>query len=246
MSRRLVLLPLQLVAVLAMLVGASPASADPLRFCCREDNDLFRAATASGIETIRVDSPRDAIAGAAAGSGVLVLADGSLRTYVHASFRSAGVTDSCGQPVEFPGCLVTLSSVDDGRSFHYATPPTCIIPCRTCPCSSENDHIDQQQYPRVHFDGKTYWMVYEWRGRAYLRSSPDGLRWSHWTHVADSLHWKKWLRPCAPTSARTHCRRPVFPCRQCGGLHQGHVAVVATSRFSDSAPCHPACTWSWV
>ncbi len=131
-------------------------------------------------------------------SDTLVLPDGTLRSYIHASHRSAGVTDSCGQPVEFPGCLVVLSSVDAGRSFHYPNPPTCAIPCRTCPCSSERDHIDQQQYPRVHFDGRTHWMVYEWRGRAYLRSSPDGLRWSHWTHVADSLHWKKWLRPCSP------------------------------------------------
>ena len=134
-------------------------------------------------------------------SDTLLQPDGSLRSYIHASHRSALVTDSCGAPVEFPGCVVLLSSVDDGRSFHASDAPkasTCLIPCTKCPCTSEHDHIDQQQYPRVVADGKTHWMVYEWRGRVYLRSSPDGLKWSNWTHVADSLHWKTWLRPCKP------------------------------------------------
>jgi hypothetical protein len=131
-------------------------------------------------------------------SDTLLQPDGSLRSYIHASHRSARVTDSCGAPVEFPGCVVLLSSIDDGRSFHAPAPPACLIPCAKCPCSSERDHIDQQQYPRVHFDGRTHWMVYEWRGRVFLRSSRDGLVWSLPTHVADSLHWKTWLRPCKP------------------------------------------------
>ncbi|MCR4412569.1 MAG: hypothetical protein NUV77_09120, partial [Thermoguttaceae bacterium] len=45
-------------------------------FCCRADNDLFRAVTAAGVDSPRFDSPVDAVRSAPAGSGVLVLADG--------------------------------------------------------------------------------------------------------------------------------------------------------------------------
>src|SRR5688500_3625676 len=38
-------------------------------------------------------------------SDTIVLADGTLRSYLHASTVSAGVRDSSGAEVEFPGCV---------------------------------------------------------------------------------------------------------------------------------------------
>jgi len=120
MSRRLVLLSLQVAAVLAMLVGTSPALADPLRFYCREDNDLFRAATASGVETIRVDSPRDAIAGAAAGLAVLVLADGypGRTTAIDDDLFAVAAKKQLRLYVEYPATLPGLE-VGDPRGTHW-------------------------------------------------------------------------------------------------------------------------------
>ena len=50
-------------------------------------------------------------------SDTVILADGTWRTYVHASYPSLGVLDQCGTPVEFPGCLVLFNSTDGGKSF---------------------------------------------------------------------------------------------------------------------------------
>jgi hypothetical protein len=65
-----------------------------------------------------------------------------------------------------------------------------------CPCTSERDHIDQQQYPRLAYNGKTLFVVYEYRGRVRLRRSADGLIWSPPEKVADTGIWKLWLRSC--------------------------------------------------
>ena len=140
-------------------------------------------------------------------SDTVVLSDGRYRAYVHASDRSLGVVDSCGAPVEFPGCLVAFESANQGRSFepvHDETGQvTCMIPCRTCPCDSRRDHVDQQQYPRViqYMAGdaseSTAWLlVYEYRGSVFLRSSDDGLGWSDAAQVPQTGTWRTWLMPC--------------------------------------------------
>ncbi|MCX6019519.1 MAG: hypothetical protein NTZ50_13660 [Chloroflexi bacterium] len=138
-------------------------------------------------------------------SDTLLRSDGTLWSYVHASYRSAFVTDSCGAPVEFPGCVVIYTSIDQGRSFRLPENPVCLIPCGECPCVSETDHTDQQQYPRIFVDGKQTWMVYEFHGGVYLRSSKDGLTWSMPIHVADSAVWMLLHRPCiSPESIGPH------------------------------------------
>ena len=43
-------------------------------------------------------------------SDTVVLPDGRLRSYVHASYASLGVKDTCGDPVPFPGCVVVFES----------------------------------------------------------------------------------------------------------------------------------------
>ncbi len=116
-------------------------------------------------------------------------------SYLHASDRSAGTVDQCGDPVEFPGCVVIYRS-EDGITFQHDQPPVCQIACNQCPCTAEDDHIIQQQYPRVVAHEGHYWMVYEFQGRVMLRDSSDGLSWSAPTWVAESLIWELWYANC--------------------------------------------------
>lgn len=134
-----------------------------------------------------------------------------LWAYIHASARSAGMVDSCGDPVSFPGCVALLHSNDDGRSFALGESPradgapVCQIACGECPCSSQFDHIDQQQYPRVAVDAalragrgsdKRLHMVYEYRGMVMYRTSWDGALWSHPQFVPGTGVWEAGYQPC--------------------------------------------------
>lgn len=143
-------------------------------------------------------------------SDTILLADGRLWSYIHASDQSAGVVDQCGDPVPFPGCIVLLESIDQGRSFAPhpasvradATGLQCLMPCRQCPCTSQGDHIDQQQYPRVVTDGDgVWWMIYEYRGSNFLTQATDGVNWSPPREVPWTGVWQRWLRPCRPEEA---------------------------------------------
>lgn len=131
-------------------------------------------------------------------SDTLVMANGEWWSYVHASDRSAGVVDRCGDPVPFPGCLVIYRSRDGGVTFRLDAPPTCQIECRQCPCNSIQDHIEQQQYPKLFFDGQTLYSVYEYKAMVMLRTSADGLNWNAPQHVPLTGIWEEWLRPCRP------------------------------------------------
>ncbi len=134
-------------------------------------------------------------------SDTLVMHNGELWSYVHASAQSAGVVDHCGNPVPFPGCTIIYHSTDGGITFspeisRQDSRLVCQFECATCPCVSEVDHIEQQQYPRVAYNGTTFFLVYEYLGRARLRRSTDGLTWSMPERVADTGVWKLWLRTC--------------------------------------------------
>jgi len=129
-------------------------------------------------------------------SDTLVMANGELWSYLHASAASAGVVDRCGDPAPFPGCTVIYRSTDGGRTFLRPDPPVCQFDCATCPCNAESDHTPQQQYPRVAYNGNSFFLVYEYLGRARLRRSADGLIWSMPEKVSDSGIWKLWLRTC--------------------------------------------------
>lgn len=130
-------------------------------------------------------------------SDTVVMDNGELWSYLHASDRSASARDQCGDPVPFPGCTVIYKSRDRGRSFTSDSPPTCQLACRTCPCSNQADHIAQQQYPRVAYRGDTWLMAYEWQGKVMLRQSKDGLAWGSPELVRHSGIWLRWLRSCA-------------------------------------------------
>jgi LysM repeat protein len=124
------------------------------------------------------------------------LPSGEIVSYYHASERSAGVRDSCGEPVPFPGCVVQVQSTDGGYTF--SQPHTCQFACRTCPCTSWGDQIDQQQYPRIATDGQAWAMVYEYRGGTMLRQSPDGIQWGKAQLLPNSGMWNADYRPCPP------------------------------------------------
>lgn len=130
-------------------------------------------------------------------SDTLLQPDGSYRSYLHASSQSAGIIDQCGQPVAFPGCT-TLWQSSDGLDFSLVS-PICLLPCASCPCEIERDHIDAQQYPRVVIaeDGMHY-MAYE-HGQTFLRSSQDGLIWSDWDVLTfPGGKWPRDFHPCEP------------------------------------------------
>jgi hypothetical protein len=131
-------------------------------------------------------------------SDTLVMGNGELWSYVHASDRSAGTIDRCGMPVPFPGCTVIYRSYDGGYSFQHDHPPTCQFGCTQCPCTSQVDHIDQQQYPRVAYDGETLLLVYEYRGIVFLRRSADGLNWGGPEKLPGTGIWHLWYGGCTP------------------------------------------------
>jgi hypothetical protein len=142
-------------------------------------------------------------------SDTIVMSNGELWSYVHASARSAGTVDHCGDPVEFPGCTVIYRSYDGGASFLHGQPPICQFPCQTCPCTNDVDHVAQQQYPRVFFDGTQLSLVYEWQARVMLRRSLDGLHWSPPDQIDETLIWHLWHRDC-PAAERIG-RHPFAP-----------------------------------
>ncbi|HSH05079.1 MAG TPA: hypothetical protein VLL52_21370 [Anaerolineae bacterium] len=129
-------------------------------------------------------------------SDTVVMSNGELWSYLHASDRSARAIDQCGDPVEFPGCTVIYRSYDGGYTFVHDNPPVCQFACEACPCEAERDHVTQQQYPRVMFDGEQILLVYEYLGRDTVRDSLDGLNWSKPERVAHSTIWQLWWRDC--------------------------------------------------
>lgn len=129
-------------------------------------------------------------------SETILMSNGELWSYVHASAQSAGVVDSCGAPVPFPGCLVLYRSWDGGYAFALDR-PICQIECQSCPCTSEDDHIDQQQYPRVAWDGAQLNLVYEYRARIMLTESADGYHWTPVGEIPATGIWHNWYRRCS-------------------------------------------------
>jgi len=138
-------------------------------------------------------------------SDTLMMPNGEFWSYLHASYRSAGTLDRCGNPVEFPGCVVIYRSTDGGYTFEHERPPICLLNCQKCPCDSGHDHIDQQQYPRVSREGNLFMMAYEYRARVMLRRSSDGLTWGPPEELPFSGIWPDTLRRCSvPERIGTH------------------------------------------
>lgn len=186
-------------------------------------------------------------------SDTVLLANGVYRSYLHASFQSAGVIDSCGEPVAFPGCL-TIWESRGGEQFAL-TSRVCQIPCGQCPCSDQRDHhgytihntrAAAQQYPRVAYDGEMWYMAYEWHSQVILRRSADGLAWSDWRYlVVPGGTYPSSLSACSPTErigAHPHIRGQLEDClvgAPPGIYVDGDLLYVFVA--SGSAPSHMRC-----
>jgi len=116
-------------------------------------------------------------------------------SYLHASYESAGVIDSCGDPAPFPGCVTLWKSYDGGLHFSLEN-PRCLFSCGNCPCDPGRDHVWQQQYPRVFFAQEQALIAYEWGAGTFVRTSPDGIHWSAETHVPGTGQWDSETTPC--------------------------------------------------
>ena len=89
-------------------LGRSPsATAAPLHFACSPDNDLFRMATANGLEVQRFDHPGAAVEAAPPESGVLLLADGypAVTTALDAALFDQAARKRLRLYVEYPSFL---------------------------------------------------------------------------------------------------------------------------------------------
>lgn len=130
-------------------------------------------------------------------SDTLRMDNGEYWSYLHASYQSAGIVDSCGDPVAFPGCVTRWVSTDDGQTFSLSE-PRCLFECNSCPCEAD-DHTDQQQYPRViQVPTGQYFMVYEHHAAAWMTSSWDGLHWERRWNVKNTGVWNPSQGYCPP------------------------------------------------
>jgi len=121
-------------------------------------------------------------------SDTVDMGNGIFWSYLHASTSSAGITDSCGNAVSFPGCVTRWVSTDGGMTFSLPN-STCLFACKTCPCA-ESDKTRQQQYPRVvRAQSGTFYMVFEHDAEAWITRSNDGLNWVTPVGVAGTGLW---------------------------------------------------------
>ncbi len=166
-------------------------------------------------------------------------------SYLHASHQSAGVFDQCGDPVPFPGCLTRWESTDGGRTFDLPV-PVCLMPCESCPCQDEGDHITAQQYPRVFFTDDENYLVYEWHAQTILRRSDDGLNWSDWSFLrTPGGTWPSSFSPCTDLERigpHPNIRGEVHDClvgAPPGIFVEGDTLYIFVS--AGSAPAHMRC-----
>jgi hypothetical protein len=178
-------------------------------------------------------------------SDTIYLGDGVYWSYLHASDRSAGIRDQCGDPVAFPGCLTLWESIDGGRTFTL-TAPRCLIPCAACPCDDARDHITAQQYPRVARADDEWILVYEWHAQTILRTSWDGLTWTDWARVREvSGTYPSSFYPCSAVErigAHPNIRGEIHDClvgAPPGVYIEGEMVYVFVA--AGSAPGHMRC-----
>lgn len=170
------------------VLPATPCQPEPGRDCFPTLADFWAGKAVFVLDVVDTGLPMGE-------SEAVLLENGEVWSYLHASWQSAGTVDQCGEPVPFPGCTVIYRSQDGGTTFGGSQ--VCQFECRQCPCDSEHDHIEQQQYPRLFRAGPDWYLVYEYLGRTMLRRSMDGLDWSRPEQIAQTGIWKIWLRPCS-------------------------------------------------
>jgi len=130
-------------------------------------------------------------------SDTLYMGDGVYWSYLHASTQSAGVLDSCGGEVAFPGCVTRWVSTDGGQHFSLDE-PRCLLACDSCPCDAD-DLTAQQQYPRVaRAPSGMFYMAFEHHAQTFLTRSADGVHWARPWWVRGTGVWSLSEGYCPP------------------------------------------------
>jgi hypothetical protein len=169
-------------------------------------------------------------------------------SYLHASTQSAGISDTCGGTVDFPGCVTRWISTDGGQHFTLNA-PTCILRCNACPCAEE-DLTRQQQYPRVARSRLgMFYMLFEHDAQIYLTTSLDGLDWIR-PHVNTKTGiWKATDGPCSPDMAVGPHPSFVTDYACMAGGPPG-ILIYGDRLFEfiglGQNPGHMGCNWSWL
>src|SRR5208337_1938347 len=109
--RRDVLKALGIIPGVWMAGGKHPTTAPALVFSCSPANDVFKILAAGGNNFARYDWPEQAVAHAAHGSGVLILADGypEKTTPLNAEIFELAAKRKLRVYVEFPSFLPDLT-----------------------------------------------------------------------------------------------------------------------------------------
>lgn len=180
-------------------------------------------------------------------SDTIIMPGGEWWAFLHASAESAGVVDSCGEAVEFPGCVTRWVSRDGGRSFSLPD-NTCLLACNACPCN-EDDLIWQQQYPRVaQSPDSVYYLAFENNAAAWVSQSVDGLHWSRPRSVDETGIWTRAERGC--TDAQDIGIHPAFE-HEKDCMAGGPPGVYADARKLyifvglGQSPGHMGCYWAY-
>lgn len=146
------------VLTACLILLSRPAAASPkLIFSCSADNDLLRAASASGFAVSRFDDPQAAVDAADAGAGVLILADGypHRQTIVEDAVFSQAARKRLRLYIEYPQSLPglrieppkqdkLLRGVVDSDFFGTEFPRMRIVTINGCsylPVNMEQSHM---------------------------------------------------------------------------------------------------------
>jgi hypothetical protein len=181
-------------------------------------------------------------------SDTIYMGNGVLWSYLHASTQSAGISDTCGGPVKFPGCVTRWISTDGGRHFTLNA-PTCILRCTFCPCAEE-DLTRQQQYPRVaRSPVGMFYMVFEHDAQTWLTTSFDGIDWTR-PHVNTKTGlWKLSDGPCSLAMA-IGPHPAVATNYQCMAGGPPGILISGDRLFEfvglGQNPGHMGCYWVWL
>jgi len=181
-------------------------------------------------------------------SDTIDMGNGVFWSYLHASTQSAGIVDSCGDPVAFPGCVTRWVSTDGGVHFTLSE-PTCLLSCNSCPCD-QDDRTRQQQYPRVvRTSGGVFYMVFEHDGATWFTTSYDGVTWFRPSPVPGTGMWKSSNTTC--TQAEHIGSHPFatsdFDCMAGGppGLYVAYGQMFVFVGLGQN-PGHMGCLRSWA
>jgi len=181
-------------------------------------------------------------------SDTVDMGNGVLWSFLHASYQSAGVVDSCGNPVPFPGCVTKWVSTDGGQHFALSK-PQCILRCNSCPCAEE-DLVRQQQYPRVARSQQgMFYMLFEHDAETWLTTSYDGIDWTRPRLNPKTGEWHTSDAPCPPDmKIGPHPSFPVdYNCLAGGppGIFVTPFRLFEYIGFGED-PAHLGCYWSWL